>query len=168
MATNIQPTLTGDASKELADEATRTTDKLQQQVQDFSREITAEANNKPTDPSQLPGWKKKLMDKNEENKKALAKMCDESMEKAMDKIAEMPPEKREEAADKWTSAWDWIMKAVQKIIEFLDNAWMTIVNLWNALVDAVLKGIEQVKQWAADVGSAIMDNVSKIKDIFSF
>ena len=162
----IQSKLASDDSKGLAEEATSTTDKLQGQVTNFSREIANEASNKPTDPSQLPDWKKKLMDKNEENRKALAKMCDESMNNAFVKIRELPEEKRDEAADKWTSAWDFIMNAVKKVIEFLDKAWHTIMNLWNAGVEAVKAGIEQVKQWASEAGSAILDQASKLKDLF--
>lgn len=166
--TDFKSTFVGEGSNDLADEANKTTEKLQGQVTAFSRAITNEANHKPSNPSKLPEWKKKLMDKNEENKAALAKMCDISMNSAMDKIRAMPEGLRDEAADKWNAAWDFIMKAVKKVIEFLDKAWQTVINLWNALVDAVIQGIEQVKQWAAEAMSAILDQASKIKDLFGF
>ena len=162
-----QPKLDEKSNKELLDTTSQLTTDIEGKIKTFANEITDEANNKPTDTSQLPAWKKKLLDKNEEHKRQIAELLDKSTNKAMTEIAKLPEEQREQAADKYTSAWDYVMIGVEKVIEFLNKAWEVILDTWNKVVEAVKAAVEKVKEWANDAVKAIGIATNMVKTVFS-
>ena len=152
----------------VADESAQEVTRL---TKDFAANLETEIKTKPSDKSELPAWKEKLKRKNQEHKDALTKMMDDSMNKAMDRIEKLPEEMREPAADRYTSAWDYLMVAIMKIKEFLDKAWTAIVDLWTSIVHGVQVWVEgavsTIKEWAGDALNYCSVAAGKVSSVFS-
>lgn len=71
--------------------------------------------------SAMPAWKQKIMDKNEANKKEINEIGDGFTNKAIDRIAKMPEERRDKAAEEYLRSTDYIMKSVKRVMDFSAN-----------------------------------------------
>lgn len=71
--------------------------------------------------SAVPAWKQKIMDKNEANKKEINEIGDGFTNKAIDRIAKMPEERRDKAAEEYLRSTDYIMKSVKRVMDFSAN-----------------------------------------------
>lgn len=74
-----------------------------------------------SEPSTVPAWKQKIMDKNEANKKEINEIGDGFTNKAIDRIAKMPEERRDKAAEEYLRSTDYIMKSVKRVMDFSAN-----------------------------------------------
>lgn len=73
------------------------------------------------DSSDLPVWKQKIIDKNEANKKEINGIGDDFTNKAIDRIENLPEERREKAAEEYLRSTDYIMKGVKRVMDFSAN-----------------------------------------------
>ena len=73
---------------------------------------------KSSDPTVIPAWKQKIMEKNEANKQEINKIGDDFTDKAIARIMNMPEERRDKAADEYIKSTDYIMSGVMRVMNF--------------------------------------------------
>lgn len=104
-------------------------------------------------------WKDKIKKAGEEAKEKLNKIIDDNTDAIINKIRQMPEDKRDAAVDFWGTI-------LSGFLDFWTGIWEQILNVINAIVDWVINMWEDIKTAFKKAAGIFVDAYNWIKNLF--